>query len=163
MTTARRPWLAAVFSLLLSGLGHVYVGRPGLGAVADLLGLLTITLMYVGALFIPLAPLNVALPFLMLPVVWLGVPIHAALLARRTDRNYALRPYNRWYVYASLYLVLGVLVLPELPALLRTHIVEALPDPQRSDGADHANRRFPLRSQVAFGSTPTAARPGGRV
>lgn len=101
------------------------MGRPGLGAVANLLGLLTITLMYVGALFIRLAALNVALPFLMLPVVWLGVPIHAALLARRTDRNYALRPYNRWYVYASLYLVLGVLVLPELPALLRTHIVEA--------------------------------------
>lgn len=125
MTNARRPWLAAVLSLLLPGLGHLYVGRPRLAAAATVLGLLTITLMYVGVPFIPFAPLNVALPFLMLPVVWLGVPIHAAFLARRTGRDYALRPYNRWYVYAGLYLILGVLVVPELPNLLRTHIVEA--------------------------------------
>ena len=125
MNPARRPWIAAVLSLLLPGLGHLYVGRPRLAAVVNLLGFVAIALLYVGAVFVPLAPLNVALPFVLVLILWLGAPLHAALLANRAGADYDLRPSNRWYVYACLYVVLGILLLPEIPGWLRTHIVEA--------------------------------------
>ena len=125
MTAERRPWIAAGLSLVLPGLGHLYVGRPAAGVAASLLGVLAIVLLYVGAVWIPLAPLNVALPVLMIPLVWVGVPVHAALIARRVGSDYTLKPYNRWYIYAGLYSVLGVLVYPALPDFLRTHFVEA--------------------------------------
>jgi signal peptidase I len=106
-------------------LGHLYVGHPGLAAVAYLLGFVAIVLMYAGAAFIPLAPWNVALPFVLVPTLWLGVSLHAALLARRAGPHYILRPYNRWYVYAGLYVIVALLLSPEIPTFLRAHVVEA--------------------------------------
>jgi signal peptidase I len=132
MTSPRRTWIAALLSLLLPGLGHLYVGRPGPAAAASLLSVAAVALMYLCALFIPLAPWNIALSFLLIPTVWLGVPLHAALLARRAGTDFVLKPYNRWYVYVGLYLLLGVLLLPEIPTLVRAHVVEAFRIPSGS-------------------------------
>jgi signal peptidase I len=132
MTAERRPWIAAVFNLLLPGLGHLYVGRPGLALALSLSGFLLIGLLYVGALFVPLVPWNVAIPLLLSPVVLFGGSLHAALLARRIGPNYSPKPYNRWYVYAGLYLVLGLFLYPTLPPALRAHVIEAFRIPSGS-------------------------------
>jgi signal peptidase I len=132
MTAQRRPWIAAVFNLLLPGLGHLYVGRPGIGLVLILLGFLLFVLLYVGALIVPLAPWNVIVPLLLAPVVFFGGAAHAAILAGRAGPNYSLKPYNRWYVYAAVYLVLGVFLFPAVPVAVRAHVIEAFRIPSGS-------------------------------
>jgi signal peptidase I len=47
------------------------------------------------------------------------------VLAWRSDPKYSLKPYNRWYVYAGLYLILGILLFPSIPAALSAHVIEA--------------------------------------
>jgi signal peptidase I len=95
---ARSPLSAAVLSLLLPGLGHLYVGQPRRAVVL------------LGALF----ALHVAfilcwfgwLPrfWIMASVMLLGICLYvfaiidAALAARRAG-NYHKQRYNRWYVY----------------------------------------------------------------
>jgi signal peptidase I len=132
MTAERRPWIAAVLNLLLPGLGHLYVGRPGLALALALSGFVLIGLVYIGALFVPLVPWNVAIPLLLFPVVLLGGSVHAALLARRIGSNYSPKPYNRWYVYAGLYLVLGLFLYPAILPALRAHLIEAFQMPSGS-------------------------------
>jgi signal peptidase I len=131
MAAERRPWIAAVLNVLLPGLGHLYVGRPDIAVVLSLLAFLGVVLLYVGAL-VPLAPLNVALPFVVILALFLGGPVHAALVARRTRGSYSLKPYNRWYVYVGLYLVLGVLAFPAITGFFRTHLIEAFRVPSGS-------------------------------
>ena len=97
----RSPWLAALLSLLLPGLGHIYVGRTRRGVAV--LGLL------------------VAWPWLfffliregLLPRFWLFAGLLALLLAlvlfalidpalkARLRRTHGLMPLNRWYTCAG--------------------------------------------------------------
>ncbi len=129
---ARRPWIAAALSLLQPGLGHLYAGRPGLALVPSVLGVLLVASMYLGALLVRLVPLNVVLPLLLIPVLYIAVPIHAARIAKRTGSNYVLRPYNRWYVYAGFYVVLGILVIPAILEVVRERVVQAFRIPSGS-------------------------------
>jgi signal peptidase I len=124
-TSPRRPWLAAVLSLAQPGLGHLYAGRPGLAVLPPLLGLLLFACIYLGAMYAPVVPYNVVVPLVLLVVVWIGVPVHAAVLARRAGDGYLLRPYNRWYVYAGFFLVMGMLVTPSVLEFARGRFVEA--------------------------------------
>lgn len=121
----RRPWVAAVLSLIQPGLGHLYVGRPGLALIPPLVGSLLFALLYLGALYVPRAPFNVVLPLLLLLLIWLAIPIHAVLVAKHTGRAYVFRPYNRWYVYAGFYGVLGLLVSPAMLGFVRGHVIQA--------------------------------------
>ena len=96
----RSPLIAALLSLLMPGLGQVYVGRPVRGAFC-----------FVAILAIEAAALYVLLNQ---PRFWLLIPIvatliaamfyqivEAAVLARRSA-PYSLRRYNKWYVYVAL-------------------------------------------------------------
>ncbi|HET6837841.1 MAG TPA: signal peptidase I, partial [Gemmatimonadales bacterium] len=121
----RRPWVAAILSLVQPGLGHLYVGRPWLALLPPLLGSLLFALLYIGAVYVPQAPFNVVLPLLLLVLVWLAVPIHAALVAKRTGKGYILRPYNRWYVYAGFFVVTGMVVSPALLGFVRGQLIQA--------------------------------------
>jgi hypothetical protein len=77
------------------------------GSRAAILALLITALagamMLASSLFIPLAPLNIVLAVLAILVVYLGIPLHAALTARKRGTDYRLRPYNRWYLYLGVY------------------------------------------------------------
>ena len=87
----RRPLVAVLLSFLSGGLGQVYCGRIARGLVLMLLseglGPFRWSTGAISAAF--------ALPTL----VWLYAVIDAFLLARRTDHDYRLKDYNRWYVY----------------------------------------------------------------
>ena len=96
----RSPLIAALLSLLVPGLGQVYVGRPVRGAV-----------WFVAILAVASAALYFLLHqprFLMIALslaAWLAATLfqigEAAVLARRAA-HYQLRRYNRWYVYVAL-------------------------------------------------------------
>jgi signal peptidase I len=126
MSTTRKPLLAVVLTLLTPGLGHLYSGRPRLGAWvflasqgALLLSFLAIVWLASRGLVALVAAGAVALATLV------AVCVHAALVARRAPREYPLQPYNRWWVYVLVWLVVAMAWRPALFATVKRHLVEA--------------------------------------
>jgi signal peptidase I len=114
MTRRRRPWLAALLSLAVPGLGHLYAGYPVAGILAYVAVVLSFGLMLAAWLLISSAPANILLGLAAFPTIFLAVPIHAGILAARQPATFELRPYNRWYVYLGIYVLLGVVLLPNV-------------------------------------------------
>jgi signal peptidase I len=110
MTRRRRPWVAALFSLVLPGLGQLYAGHPAAAFAAYLSTLGGAAFMAAMWLWPPGGIIPVLLGFLVAVGAYLAVMVHAWLLARRQARDFELRPYNRWYVYAGVYLLVGVML-----------------------------------------------------
>ena len=99
-----RVWVAVVLSILVPGLGHLYVGRPARG-VATLVALHLLALAAVLlALDLPGAPLRLLLILVLLLVGVAAAPADAARVARRAPAA-AKRPYQRWFVLAAVWLV----------------------------------------------------------
>lgn len=107
MTSIRRPSLAALLTVVVPGLGHVYVGRPRAALIV------AIGVQIVGwsvlALWVLLPPsvLPLVLGFVML-LGALGVAAtHAGLAALRAGSAYELRAYNRWHWYLAAFALLA--------------------------------------------------------
>jgi signal peptidase I len=121
----RSPVLAMVLSIMVCGLGHVYVGRFVKGIV------LIVAFFIFGAIGV----------FVLLPVgmvarticvgasavglgIWLYAILDARRIAKKVPADYALKDYNRWYVYL-------LLVLLQIPLniggslYLRSNLIEA--------------------------------------
>jgi len=99
MNTRRRPWLAAILSLLLPGLGHVYIGRIGTAATVYISGIILANCSMYMLAHSNLGQASVLLPILTILLFYVAVVGHATWLARRQSIEYTLRVYNRWYVY----------------------------------------------------------------
>ena len=123
-----RPWIAALLSVLLAGLGHLYAGRLGRAAIA-LIGMYAslITLLLL-SFAVPLAPLRVALLAMAMGGPFVLIPLDAARVARRAD-DAVRRPYQRWYALLATWL-LGVFFV-QGPAYdwIRANVVEAIRTP----------------------------------
>src|SRR4051794_2601749 len=106
----RRPWVAAVLSLLAPGLGYVYVGRIVNGLVLFFAYLVSAPLLVLAATLPASTAVLVAMFGVVLGVVALDLfgIIDSWRLARRDGPGYALRDYNRPVVYA-LFLAVGLL------------------------------------------------------
>jgi len=102
----RSPWAAAILSLMMPGLGQVYVGALARGLVW----------MFLCGIF-----LVMGLSFLSFPsayswtlgcvaelfqvVIWLAAAVDSRRLALRCKPDYELKDYNRWFVYVLLLLI----------------------------------------------------------
>src|SRR5688572_10098068 len=102
----RSPWTAATLSLIMPGLGQVYVGALARGLVW---------------MFVWGTVCVAGLVFLSLPsayswtigcaaelcgvVIWLAAAVDSHRLALRCKPDYELKDYNRWYVYVLLLLI----------------------------------------------------------
>lgn len=122
MTRQRRPWIAALLSLVTPGLGHLYAGYPIAALVAYAVALCSLGLMLAAWLLIPSAPANIVLGLAAFPTILLAIPIHAWILAARQDSSYELRPYNRWYVYLGIHVMLGLVLFPRVRAQLKRSV-----------------------------------------
>ncbi len=124
--------MAALLNLVTPGLGHLYAGRPRIAAVVGVALLPLVTSISVAALLgIRQAPLNVWCA-LLVGLGWLtGMPLHAALMARRAEPAYELRWYNRWWLYILTVLVLGVGWQSVIRLVLRSQVAQAfrIPNP----------------------------------
>ncbi len=109
MTRKRRPWVAALFSLVLPGLGHLYAGHLAAALTAYAATLAATAFMTATWLWAPQGPVPILLGYLVALGVYLAVIVHASLLARGQPAGFELRPYNRWYVYVVVYLLVGVM------------------------------------------------------
>ena len=98
-TKPRRPWVAVIFTIIETGLGHMYAGSLkrgiilfGVGALLVLMCSAAFTLIVPGRLF-------------MVSVVGIGLAyavyciVDAASIAKSKRTDYQPAKYNRWYAY----------------------------------------------------------------
>ncbi len=97
----RRAWIAFALGLLTPGLGQLYAGYPSRAAVFYGLTILAIPVAFVVASIHSLTPFNLVGALAFTASVTLYIQIDAVLAARRQDRAYQLRRFNRWYVYLA--------------------------------------------------------------
>ncbi|SRR5436190_4727216 len=134
--TPRRSWVAVILTLLLPGLGHLYAGAPRRALFVYLLSLLmgaaaVAALTILSATTLPIVLVMVTL--ILVPGILFAtfVARDAVLQARRAGSTYVLRRYNRWYVYATLFLVIALLV-PRRYARLFHSLLQAWQIPNSS-------------------------------
>src|SRR6185436_13600452 len=102
----RSPWTAAALSLIMPGLGQVYVGALGQGLVwmffwgtACVVGLEFLSFPSAYSWTIGCAAELCAV------VIWLAAAVDSRRLALRCKSAYELKDYNCWYVYVLLLLI----------------------------------------------------------
>jgi signal peptidase I len=130
----RKPWVAAVLSLLATGLGHIYCGRIVPGLALFLASSLFAPLAMLASLLEPSTPLLLGLIGAALGVVglYLFAVVDAIALARRLRADYVLREFNRPALYA-LFIVVGVSYPPGVVHYLRVNAFEAFVVPSASE------------------------------
>lgn len=97
----RQPWVAAVLTLFITGIGHVYAGRPYRGVILWLLSLIASYLWVLAAARV--APLGVVVGCEAIALgFWTWTIADAFRTARRAPTPYPIRKYNRWYGYTSI-------------------------------------------------------------
>ena len=104
----RRPWIAALLTLLMTGLGHLYAGNPKRGLI--LFGiwsfwaiLCSIFLLAVPNIFIIIIFLIGGFAFFVFCMV------DAYSIAKRKKENYEPAKYNRWFVYVGYFVILSLI------------------------------------------------------
>ena len=99
-SSGRRPVLAVIANLFLPPLGHQYVGAARRGL---LIWVACMAVTSAAALLLLLAPGRASIlgMAIILVAAVLVLPIDGFVLARRAKSGYRLRPYNRWYAYLA--------------------------------------------------------------
>lgn len=118
----RRPWFAALLTLVTPGLGHLYAGYPLAAVLAHIAAFMLMGLMITAWVFIPIAPANILLGLVAFPLLYLAIPTHAAILARRGKTDYRLKRYNRWYVYLGVCIITRLIIYPQLQHCLQSNL-----------------------------------------
>ena len=130
----RKPWIAVVLSLLLTGLGHIYCGR-----IVKAMVLLFFSLAFYVHLIVKAAwfePSTWTLAVLIGSALGIaGFYFYAAIdayrLAKRSG-DYTLKDYNHLVVYGA-FLIIGCVDHVGLPLLIRAHLFEAFFIPTGSE------------------------------
>ena len=162
--TRRKPWAAALLSLVVPGLGQLYAGAP-LRALIVWAGVFVVT------------PVGVAVAMLLPGVAQiaaiilfgLGVVVLAMWDAARTARAPALAhrraPYARWYVYTAIILVSIFIVQPRLFAWMHAHVATAYRIASTSMEPTLLRGDYiltvPLRGEIARGDLIVHRTPAG--
>ena len=101
----RRPWLAALLSLLFGGpLGQIYAGRFRRSLILWFLTALLLPILTFAIITLPISRLAVFLHLLFVLGVPIALSIDAYLIARH-QRDVPLKRYQRWWVYLLAFLV----------------------------------------------------------
>src|ERR1700690_2492597 len=130
--TLRRPWIAAVLSFIMPGLGQVYTGLLprgliwmllcGISSVAGLL-ILSHPTTYSWTLGCAAGLAQVA--------IWIVGTIDSYRCALRCKADYELKDYNRWYVYLLL-LLMGTGSLLSYALDVRVYLIQPFMVPSAS-------------------------------
>jgi signal peptidase I len=168
MSPERRPWVAALLSLVGgAGLGQVYNGKR-LKAAAFLFGTLATAACGLWLMTVlPMRPFNIVLPFCAFPLPWIASIVDAARDARKL-RDVPRPWYGRWYACAAVWLFVALVVGPVFVSVLKTTCLQAFKIPAASMEptlliGDHLlvdkaayGVRLPLLSSVVLRPRPPA-------
>lgn len=129
MAHRRRPWLAALLSLLGSpGLGQLYNGTA-LKAAAFLLGLLPASFLLLWLMTrLPVPPLNIVLPL----VAVLGLQVWICVDAARDARRLSDMPrpwYSRWFTLIPVWALNAFVLVPAWTGFLFSSCLQAFKIP----------------------------------
>jgi signal peptidase I len=121
----RRPWIAAILSLVMPGLGQVYTGMLARGLIFMFLCGISAVL----ALLILSHPASGSwtlgcVAVLAQVAIWVAGAIDSYRAALRCKPDYELKDYNRGYVYVLL-LVMGTGSLLSYALNVRDHLIQA--------------------------------------
>jgi len=108
MNKPRRPWIAALLTLLTLGLGHVYAGNPKRGLILFCIVEILLNVLFILSIFIfPEFPIFIFVALNILGFAFLAFCVVDAMsIAKRNKENYELAKYNRWYVYVGYFIIL---------------------------------------------------------
>lgn len=127
----RKPWLAGIMSLS-PGLGQLYNGQVAKAILFSLGGLgLSVALLptMLHSPFDP--PLNIVIPVLIYVAASIVFIVDAVIVAKKQGDQYELKPFNTWYVYLAV--VVLVMVTSQLVSEgIRQHYVRAFNFPSKS-------------------------------
>ncbi len=130
----RRPWLAALLSLVLPGFGQFYVGDAN-RALGFLLAfaLMGIPVIVVISLLLPieLTGVSVALATLASIGIWVYAIVDAWRQARRCD-PFIPAAWQTRTVYTSVFLLIAFVLLPSVLGFVRQNLVQAFHIPNGS-------------------------------
>jgi signal peptidase I len=121
----RRPWVAALLTLVTRGLGHLYAGAPKRGLILFgieqflLVAFAVITLVVIANIIFLIFAVAGGFAFTVFCVV------DAVSIARRKKANYELAKYNRWFAYVGYVVVLSVLISSLLSVVIKANLVQA--------------------------------------
>ena len=107
-SSGRRPALAVIANLLLPPLGHLYVGAARRGLLIWVASRAVASAVPLLLLFLAPGRASILGMTVILVAATLVLPIDAFVLARRAKFSYRLRPYNRWYAYLAVAVLVGV-------------------------------------------------------
>lgn len=119
----RRPWVAAVLNIVLTGLGHLYVGEPRRAIAFFAIFVASVVVALLTILYVPFAPFNVFVPFALVLFVWVYAIGDGVACARRAG-EFSLKPYNRWWVYLGVFLLVGFVAQPIAAHSFKSEIAE---------------------------------------
>jgi signal peptidase I len=125
----RRPWIAALLSLLIGTLGQIYAGRLRRSLCLWLLGGCLFSVLAVCTITLPIGRFGLALLALCVLVIPAYFVADAFLLARR-NRFAPLKRYQRWWFYVLFFFVF-VLANSAVAHFIRSFIGEAFVVPTR--------------------------------
>lgn len=121
----RRPWTAALLTLIARGLGHVYAGAPKRGLILFGIEQFLLVCFAVSAL--------VVVPNIVFLIVTAAggfaftvfCVVDAVSIAKRRRATYELAKYNRWFVYVGYVVILSFFVSTLVSAGVRANLIEA--------------------------------------
>lgn len=103
----RRPWAAALLTLLLAGLGHLYSGGPRRALLFFVLDALWAILTVQILIRLQTQGPNLYISAALYWAFRFFVALDAARTARAVASTYTPRSFNRWYFYLVCFLLLG--------------------------------------------------------
>jgi len=130
MTAKRQVWAAVLLSLLTPGLGHLYGGRARAALTIGLLASpLAASLLLLDMLVAPTPAAFAVLGVAIVLTFAVGIPVNAALLARRAGAAYQLQSFNRPVVYVAFVALVGIVWQQGAFRLWKAYVAEAFRNP----------------------------------
>jgi signal peptidase I len=118
----RRPWVAALLSSFVPGLGQMYNGQLVRGVLYVIaLCVCAVLLAYT----VPLSFNMLLVATLAVLLLWLAIIIEAGAVARRTVA-FAPRRYNHWFGYVVYTVVFLLVVQPAVTALVQKYVFDVI-------------------------------------
>ncbi|MBU1172330.1 MAG: signal peptidase I [Proteobacteria bacterium] len=133
MDGTRSPLWAGFLSLAATGLGHIYCGKIEKGLV----------LFFISFVFAPIISSSMTQgtssfslaavigSVLILVFVFFYALIDAVITAKKINKPYTLKEYNRWYIYLA-FIIVSVTYPTNLANTIRDHVVQAYKIPSNS-------------------------------
>jgi signal peptidase I len=127
-----RPWLAALLSIFVPGLGLVYTGNPLHGLAVYLASLFVGALAVIAVMSLNSVPANLIIASILFAIAVLFPVVASYISARRTRERFVSRSYNKWYIYAALLALFITTIQPAIWNAVTTRWVEAFRLPNNS-------------------------------